>query len=238
MDFLLVHGTTQSPASWQRLTELLERHGHRVRAADFPVDRPELLAADYARIAAEQVELAGAPLVDPVIVAHSAGGLLVPAIAAELGASRLVWLGAVVPDLLDGRSFAEEIAAASHEIFGAEWHTWTEPIAETPAISAYFLFHDCDVDSLRWALTTLRRFNPKAVIAEAPTVGPLHAPSTYVLPTGDRTLTPAWMRAAARDRLDAEIVEIGGDHCPHVSQPELVAKILLGGQASGQLEGA
>jgi hypothetical protein len=51
-------------------------------------------------------------------------------------------------------------------------------------------------------------------------------PSTYVLPVDDRTLTPDWMRRAARERLKADPVEVPGGHCPHVSRPEHVAALL------------
>lgn len=58
-------------------------------------------------------------------------------------------------------------------------------------------------------------------------VGPSAAvPSTYILPVDNRTLRPAWMRRAARDRLGVEPVEIEGGHCPHVSFPQVVADVL------------
>jgi pimeloyl-ACP methyl ester carboxylesterase len=51
-------------------------------------------------------------------------------------------------------------------------------------------------------------------------------PSTYVLPVDDRTLTPDWMRRAARERLKTDPVEVPGGHCPHVSRPEHLAALL------------
>jgi hypothetical protein len=53
-------------------------------------------------------------------------------------------------------------------------------------------------------------------------------PSTSVLPTEDRTLTPDWMRRASRTRLGIDPVEVPGGHCPHVSRPEHVAALLDG----------
>ena len=54
------------------------------------------------------------------------------------------------------------------------------------------------------------------------------APSTVVVPGHDRTLRPEWMRAAARERLGTEPVEIPGGHCPHVSRPDAIAELLVG----------
>lgn len=221
MDFVLVHGTTQSPAAWDRLGHELTRRGHRAQAVDLPVDQPDLLADDYARLAAAQV---ADSVTEPVVVAHSGGGLILSALGNRLGASHLVWLAAVVPDFAGGRSLLAQIEAERDAMFGSEWAEWTSgDVTE----SAYFLFHSCDLDTLRWALTTLRPWRPVGAYREPAGAAP-DIPSTYVLPRADRTLTPAWMRCAARDRLGVNAVEIDGDHCPHIHNPGLVAAMLSG----------
>jgi hypothetical protein len=48
----------------------------------------------------------------------------------------------------------------------------------------------------------------------------------FILPAGDRTLRPEWMRHAARERLGIRPAEVSAGHCPHVSQPETIAGIL------------
>ena len=116
--------------------------------------------------------------------------------------------------------------AADPGMFGAEWHDWAGDLAGAPAETAYFLFHDCDLGTLRWALSTTRLWPvrslfeaPGAALADLP-------PSTVVVPTEDRTLTPDWMRRVARDRLKTDPVCVPGGHCPHVSRPEQVAALL------------
>lgn len=218
MDFLLVHGSTQSSRGYDRLAAALHDRGHRSVSVDLPRDRPEWTAARYAEVAAVQ---AGS-LTAPVLVVHSAAGALAPAIAAATGARHIAWLAAVLPD--PGRSVLDEVRS-DDGMFDAEWRTWTAEVEEAPAETAYFLFHDCDLETLRWALSTTRLWSPRTVFTEAATAADL-PPSTYVLPTGDRTLTPAWMRRAAKERLGTEPVEIPGGHCPHVSRPEQVAALL------------
>ncbi|HEY6745502.1 MAG TPA: alpha/beta hydrolase [Mycobacteriales bacterium] len=218
MDFLLVHGSTQSPRGYDRLAAALERRGHRTVAADLPRDRPEWTAARYGEVARDQAR----GLTEPVLVVHSAAGAVASAIAAATGARHVAWLAAVLPD--PGRSVLDEIRA-DDGMFHTEWRTWTAGLDEAPAESAYFLFHDCDLETLRWALSTMRLWSPRTVFAETAATESL-PPSTYVLPTEDRTLTPAWMRRAARERLGTEPVEVPGGHCPHVSRPEQVAAIL------------
>lgn len=95
-EFVLVHGSTQSPAGWDRLTGALGTHGHRVTTIDLPVDQPGWTVADYAREAATQ---AGEQAGRRVVAGHSGAGVLLPAIAQAAGASAVAWLAAYVPDL-------------------------------------------------------------------------------------------------------------------------------------------
>jgi hypothetical protein len=88
--FVLVHGTTQSPAGWDRLAGELRGRGHGVAAIDLPAGHPDWSPADYARHAAGQATTTGDR---PVGVGHSGAGVLLPAIATEIGAGTAVWLG-------------------------------------------------------------------------------------------------------------------------------------------------
>ncbi len=222
MDLVLVHGSTQAPGGWDRLVGQLAARGHRAVAVDLPTDAPELSSADYAAIAADQA----AGLSAPVAVAHSLGGLLLPGIGRAVGARHLLWLATLVPDFVDGRSARAQIQDNGRAMFTDEWHTWDEDVVTAPAVSSYFLFHDCDLATLRWALPHLRLFQPRAVLDESPGPDRPEVPSTFVVPADDRTVRADWMRSAARERLGAEIVDVPGGHCPHVSRPALIADLI------------
>jgi pimeloyl-ACP methyl ester carboxylesterase len=222
MDWVLLHGTGQGPAGWERLISVLEDRGHRAFAVDFPTDRPDLSADDYAGIAADQV---GAAVNAPAVVAHSGAGLLLPAVADAVGARHLVWLAAVVADFAGGVSFADEIQTSVPDIATQEWRTFGRESTEDPVVATYFGFHDCDLETLRWAVTTTRRFYPEAAYAETPPARPV-TPSTAIVPRHDRTLRPGWMRRIAQERLGVDPVEVDGGHCPHVPRPHLVAEIM------------
>jgi pimeloyl-ACP methyl ester carboxylesterase len=222
VDCVLLHGTSQSTAGWERLAAVLASRGHRALPVDFPVDRPDLIADDYADIAADQV---AAVAERPVVVAHSGAGLLLPAVAARLGAGHLVWLAAAVPDFDGGSSFADQIERSGPELAGGEWRLFGRQSTEDPVVAAYFGFHDCDLETVRWALTTMRLFYPAAVYAESPSARP-DVPSTFVLPRQDRTLRPEWMAKIAREGLGVEPIEVDGGHFPHVSRPETITGII------------
>ncbi|HEX4723640.1 MAG TPA: alpha/beta hydrolase [Pseudonocardiaceae bacterium] len=220
MDYVMLHGTTQAPSAWDRVIGLLAERGHRGYAIDFPVDQPDLSTEELAQIVVDQV---GDKVREPVVVAHSGGGLILPAAARRLGARHLVWLAAVVQDFAAGRGFLDEVEADRGHVFGAEWPEWT---GDDPVVAAYFLFHGCDLATLRWAMTTLRPFVPMAAYRERPGPAPT-APSTYVLPRHDRTLLPEWMRTEVPERLGVTPIEIDGDHCPHVAEAAFVADLLI-----------
>jgi len=222
-DFVLIHNTGQSPDGWRRVVHELERHGHRAYAVDLPTDQPDLLAADYAEIIRGQVD----STLGPFVVAHSGSGSVLPAAAQTLRAARQVWLAAWVPD--PEASFVEEVALHAEAAFNPDW-IGQDPTTDA-AVATHFVYHDCDAETLEWALTTRRLFRPRAVYDER--IDPDNGiPSTYIVATEDRTIRPDWQRRMARERLAVEPVEIATGHCPNVSQPELLATMLMAAAAA------
>ncbi|MFZ0214648.1 MAG: alpha/beta hydrolase [Candidatus Dormiibacterota bacterium] len=222
-DFVLLHGTTQSAAGWERLGAALQAALQAAGRRSWTVElasSAELSAEAYGSEVRRQVP---DTVQHPVVVAHSGAGLLLPAVARALGAHRQVWLAAAIPD--PGRSFLEEVSAAPGRIFNDEWRG-KDP-TQDPVLATYFLFHDCDLATLRWALTTLRAFSPERAYREAVRLTPA-IPSTYVVCSQDRTLKPDWSRPEAKRRLSADVVEIDAGHCPHVSRPAELAGLLGG----------
>ncbi|EMD24005.1 alpha/beta fold hydrolase [Amycolatopsis azurea] len=215
MDFVLVHGTTQSPAGWDRVAKLLRAAGHRAIAVDL-LTPAELPVEGYAQHARDQYDGER-----PVVVAHSGAGVLLPAIAEALDARAMVWVAAYIPDFAGGRSLRDEVLTS----FAPEW-IGVDPTSD-PAKASEFLFHDCDPETEHLALDSLRLFSP-AVLAAHHAVPAPEIPSTVIVPTRDRTLKPEWMRQAARERLGVDAIEIDAGHCPHMSRPAEVAGILTG----------
>ncbi|OKJ91091.1 alpha/beta fold hydrolase [Amycolatopsis sp. CB00013] len=215
MDFVLVHGTTQSPAGWDRVAKLLTTAGHRTIAVDLLTPR-ELPVEGYAQHARDQYDGER-----PVVVAHSGAGVLLPAIAEALDARALVWVAAYIPDFAGGRSLRDE----ARSVLEPDW-IGVDPTAD-PEKASEFLFHDCDPETERLALDSLRLFDP-AVLAAHPAGAAPEIPSTVIVPTRDRTLRPDWLRRAARERLGVTAIEIDAGHCPQMSRPAEICGILTG----------
>ena len=112
----------------------------------------------------------------------------------------------------------------SAETFNEDW-IGKDPSTDTD-VAIEFLYHDCDEETIRWALTTRRLFLPEAVYDERIPLDDA-APSTYIVAAQDGTIRPEWQRRMARERLHVEPVEMATGHCPHVSQPERLADMLI-----------
>ena len=131
--------------------------GADVIAVDLPGDRPNEGAAFYA----EQVSAQVPPGEPPVVVAHSAAGLILPAVGTRIPVSRLVYLAAVIPQ--PGASLLDQFHE-SKEMFQPEW-IGNDPTKDH-ALARDFLFHDCDDRTHAWALTTLRLWHAPGVLRE------------------------------------------------------------------------
>jgi hypothetical protein len=216
-DFILIHSTGEAPACWQRLSTALELHGHRTYPVDLPVDRPELLAGDYANIMREQV----GHIAEPIVLAHSGSGPLLPAASKALKARHRVWLAAWVPN--PHASLLEEVRANPTETFNPDW-IGKDAIKDS-SVAINFLYHDCDQTMIEWALTTRRLFMPTGVYNERIALDD-EVPSSYIVASSDRTIRPDWQRRMARERLGIEPLEIATGHCAHISAPEHLAQLL------------
>lgn len=214
---VLVHGTTQTAAGFWLLVEALERRGHRALAVSVP-SAAASSSADYAELLAAQLPV---DLHRPVIAAHSAAGLLLPALAQRLDATHQVWMAAAVADYAGQRSLISEIKANPTGVFNAEW-VGINP-TEDPVLATYFLFHDADLSTLRQTLPTVSPCDLSEIYAEIPPIDPAAKPSTYLLPIGDRTMTQTSMLRNAQDRLHVQPVEMPGGHNNYVAHPESVA---------------
>jgi hypothetical protein len=214
---VLVHGTTQSPEGWRLLIDELVSLGHRATAVDLARFGESMTATEYGQSLADQ--LSGVDV--DVVAAHSGSGLLLPAIAAATNAAWQCYIAAFIPD--GRRSLLDEVDADPTAVFHAPW-IGVDPTTDHDA-ARRFLFHDCKPSVADWAATTVRRFIPTRAYSEpAPVVPSISAIS--IVPRSDRTLRSAWMIAESKRRLGVGPIVVPGGHCPHVSRPRQIARII------------
>ena len=221
----LVNGSTQNPLCWKLLVLELERRGHRTITPSLPVDEPSASGRRYAEVIARALEDADD---DVMLIGHSASGMFIPLVPSLHPIRQLVYLAALVPK--PGASIRDQYTI-DPDMLNPEWvatcRAGNDP-STNDEVAIKFLFHDCQPEAINLGLATRMRMYAEGAMTE---VFPLDAlpevPSSYILCSDDRTISPDWSRRTARERLRVEAIELPGGHCPYLSRPVQLADVLI-----------
>ena len=231
--FCLIHSSVQDASCWREVAYQLEAHGHSVIAPDLGNIDPGSPADTYGRFIAEAVR-EGFRIEDGDIwlLAHSASGLFLPWAAQHLDRrliAGLIYLAAYVPS--PGTSLLRTLVQ-DPEMFNDGW-VGADPTDDS--VARRFLFHDCPPEKLEEALASRRIMIAAQAMSQVfPVEAVFEGRSEYILCRHDRTLTPLWMREAARERLGRKPYEIDGGHCPQTARPSELVRAILQLTASPQ----
>jgi len=226
--FALVHGGAHGGWCWELVVPELERLGHSVVAPDLPFENEEAGARAWADTVVDALEGEGD---DVVVVGHSLGGMTVPVVASLRPVRRMVFLAAMVPvpgmvylDYLatepDAVTFSTATSLGQGELpeLGAAGVDW--------AAARDGFYQDCPEPVARRAWERLRPQSMTVFTERCPIEVWPDVPSTYILMTDDRAVNPAWSRRVAKDRIGADLIELGGSHSPFYSRPVELAQVL------------
>jgi len=225
MDIALVHGSYHGAWCWDFLRPELERRGHRVITMDLPISDPTLGAADYAKTIEDALDAD----TEPIVVGHSMAGLVIPLVAAHRPVRRLVFLAAFLP--APGKSANDQ--RATEPIDGrvppssAEWTDLGDDVWMVgPTTATELFFHDAPAAVARWATQRLRAQSYGVLKEITPLAAWPDVESRSIVCRDDRAINPAWVRAAARERLGVEAIELPGAHSPFLTRPRELAQVL------------
>ncbi len=227
MRVALVHGAGTAGSSWAPVRERLEAHGHACVAPDLPMDDPEATFADFAGVVADALGAGAEPV---LLVGHSMGGMVVPLVAARLGATvhACAYVAAMLP--VPGRSLAEVMRAepmVSPEASAAMVRGADGLIRWDPAAADALLFDELDPPRRAAARAGLRPHAAAPYREPCPLAALPAVPSTAIVCVADRVISPAWGRSAARERLGVTAVELPGGHMPQLARPQALTDLLL-----------
>ena len=226
--FALVHGSWHGAWCWELLTPLLQQEGHDVVTMDLPCDDGSASFETYADVVC--AALVGCDD-NVVLVGHSCAGPTVALVAARRPVRQLVYLCATVPDV--GRSVFDQWRDDPDMLNPVYVKGLSEPDAQTRTtwvdvqLARAIFCADCDESTAKGALNRLRPqarypYTVPFPLAELPSVR-----CTSVVCSDDQMVGPDWSRRVARDRLDAEFIELPGSHSPFLSRPSALAGVLL-----------
>jgi pimeloyl-ACP methyl ester carboxylesterase len=203
--FCLVHGAWHDATCWDPVTEALGAAGHDVAAPDLPFHDPATTFGERVERALRAIE----GLADPVVVVgHSMGAGYAPSVAARREGSTLVHLCPGLGPLRKGFPWPPARADGT-----CEWD------------------RDAAIDAL------YPRLAPEVASRLADHLRPMapaadgrpprrRQPAAVIIAADDELFDPASERAAARERLGIEPIEIPGGHFPMAEDPAALAALL------------
>jgi pimeloyl-ACP methyl ester carboxylesterase len=223
--FVLVHGAWHGSWCWERVVAELEQRGHRALTVDLPIADPAAGVDEYVEAVASVLADAGD---DAVLVAHSLSGLIAPVVAARHPVGRVIYLGAILPvpgESLLTRLEPEGVLATD---FMSSLEIGDDGASTFPlALAGDVFYNDCTPADRDWAAARLGRQSFTVAAEPCPLDVMPSVPSEYIVLTDDATLSPAWCRTAARERLGVEPRELAGGHSPFVTKPAELADLLV-----------
>lgn len=231
LTFGLVHGAWHRGACWAPLVAELRRRGFPSVTVDLPAGVPDAGVDAYARDVVQATSTVDGPL---VLVGHSLGGLTIPVVAARRPVALLVYLCALLPD--PGRSLVEQRGATDAAVMTEQWRETYAPqqvlmpngCSQWPEeLAADVFYHDCPPAEIPAAVRSLRAQASLPMRERTPLTAWPEVPAEYILCTGDRVVSPAWSREAARRRLGVTPRELAGGHSPFLAQPATLADLLV-----------
>jgi pimeloyl-ACP methyl ester carboxylesterase len=225
MDIALVHGSYHGAWCWDLLRPELEAMGHRPIAMDLPVSQPGLGAGDYAQAVVDALDGTD----EPVIVGHSMAGIVIPIVATRRPVRRLVFLAAFLPE--PGKTVNEQRSREPIDArvapTTAEWTDLGDGVWMVgPNTATEMFYQDAPPEIARWATKRLRPQSYAVMDEVTPLESWPEVESRTIVCADDRALNADWLRAASRERLGVEAVEIPGGHSPFLSRPAELALVI------------
>jgi pimeloyl-ACP methyl ester carboxylesterase len=225
---VLVHGAFADASSWNGVIERLQAAGMQVTA---PANPLRGISTDAAYIASVLNQIPG-----PVLaVGHSYGGAVISNAAADAAnVVGLVFVAAFAPD--DGERLGEVESGSKDSVLSSAQVPRRYPTGQGSETALEFAidptkFHDAFAADLSPAQTAVMATTqrPVAELAFSEPSGPpawKTRPAWAVVATGDKAAGTDVIRSMA-ERAGAAITEAEGSHVIMVSQPGVVADVIL-----------
>ena len=223
---VLVHGAFADASSWNGVIERLQQQGCTVVA---PANPLRGVATDSAYLASVVNQLDGPVL----LVGHSYGGAVITN-AAATGVVGLVFVAAFAPD--EGERLGDVEASSKDSVLNSALVQRQYPTGQGTETATEFaidpaLFREAFAADLPTEQTAVMAATQRPVAASAFTdvSGPpawKMLPSWAVVATGDKAAGSDVIRSMAQ-RAGADILEVEGSHVIMISQPQVVADLIL-----------
>jgi pimeloyl-ACP methyl ester carboxylesterase len=218
---VLVHGAWHGSWCWDQVAERLDAAGIPNLALDNPsADRADATLADDVANVVAALDAIDGPV---VLVGHSYGGAVITEAGAHDAVRHFVYITAFALEVDESLMENALEGGAAGPLDDAMQLDGDVITLETEgAIAA--LYHDCPDDVARDAASKLRAQSVVSFGGVVRAAAWREKPTTYVVCTEDRGVSPVLQRSAAARVKD--VVEIDTSHSPFLSRPDVIADLL------------
>ena len=214
---VLVHGLFADGSCWSEIIPSLQAAGLNVTSVQNPLTTLE----DSVAAAQRALDMQQGPT---VLVGHSFSGMIVTEAGIDPKVSALVYVAARAPDAgEDYAALAKRFPtppASAGVVFSNGWGQLTE---------AAFLRDfagDLPLAKARLLYAVQEPFQKTLLAGRTTHAAWRQKPSFYAVSTEDRTINPDLERFMAK-RMGAKTIEVKASHLSLISQPEIIAKLIL-----------
>jgi pimeloyl-ACP methyl ester carboxylesterase len=219
---VLVHGLFADGSCWTEVIARLQRKGLQVTAVQNP------LTSLQAAVEATQRVL-DAQQGPTVLVAHSFAGMIITEAGVDPKVSALVYVAARAPDAGEDYTALAKGFPTPPATAGIVWSDDEGRLGEEAFLHDFA--GDLPADQARVLYAVQEPFK-RALLADKTTHAAWRSkPSWYAVSTEDRTINPDLERFMAK-RMGAKTIEVKASHLSLISQPDIIAGLIL--EAAGQ----
>ncbi len=224
---VLVHGLFADGSCWSEVIARLQPKGLNVTSVQNPLTTlEEAVAAAQRALAMQQGPT--------VLVGHSFSGMIVTEAGIDPKVSALVYVAARAPDA--GEDYTELAMkfptppASAGIVWSDDWGQLSEE-----AFLRDFA-GDVPTDKARVLYAAQAPFKRTLVAGKTAHAAWRSKPSWYAVSTEDRTINPDLERFMAK-RMGAKTIEVKASHVSLISQPDVIANLILEAAGQGPVRG-
>ena len=219
---VLVHGLFADGSSWSGVIARLQRAGLNVTAVQNPLTTLEESVAATERVLARQDGPA-------VLAGHSFAGMIVTEAGAGPKVASLVYVAARAPDAGEDYAALAKQFPAPPASAGIVWSGDYGQLSEEAFLRDFA--GDLPTEKARVLYAVQEPFRRELLAGRTTRAAWRSKPSWYAVSADDRTIDPGLQRFMAR-RMGAMTVEVRASHLSLISQPDIIAKLIL--EAAGR----
>ena len=209
--FAFIHGAGDVGWYWHLVEAELRKRGQDTVAPDLPVEDDSAGLQRYADVVIKAI----GDRSDVVVVGQSFGGYVAPLVAERIEARLIVFVAGMVP----------RPGETADEMFR---NTAWEPARLDDNSTIATFYHDVTPELAEEAMARERRQSDTPGTEPWPLGAWPDVPTRAIIGREDRFFPADWLRAVVRDRLGIEPDEIDSGHCPALSRPRELARLILG----------